>query len=665
MQGLRWMGVVVMLLAAGCGGGGGGSDGGSGGSGGSAAPSFAGSPADLLPSAPALGAVLAADAATLRPLRPGAVWTYRGTQLRTPTSPPASYETTTRHTSSAGTLDESYSNNGNTGPESQAITVQGGRVTQRERFDFAGRGEMETIELVELRSPVRVGDQYTHHSRRYLNTDVDSDRDGKPDALDVVLYGRVVGSERVRLSNLPAVEAVRVDQVFRFRVIPSSTGVPGSATELSSATWYAAGIGIVRQLTTEPSADGTTVATTDETLVAWDAQDAGFGSMQAVAATVPAAAAEYAGRAINPTIFGIAPTPAGPLILTPLPGMTSNDTGMLAARLNLRGAVVSTVVHRSLRFRVPVISGHAGGFAILDVGGPNSDITGLPALTRMDSSGAIVGVPGGVLLNLLEGRSVAQIVQPPKAAVDGNLLWVLWTRTYRTLIGADTELLLRAFRLDGSAAGPEIVLERGGASNGQKDLNLAAAGGQALATWNSQGNGVELSRYALATSNSVTSVVTLDGTAGGGGQVPVMAGGKAFLLWPTPLGTGRTVSMDGRMGAVQLDARGQLLLPAGSTLGALRLAGARAGDPVGIDSTGSKLAFVSQLGLTADGVDRVTTPGAVTVFTSGSGALSPTAAVAFGVPLVRVSRLAVYDDRMILLAGDFGLSTVVVWLRGS
>jgi len=660
MKLMRWIGVVAMLFVAGCGGGGG-SD-----SDGSGTPRFAGSPADLLPTAPVLGTVLAADAVTLRPLRAGAVWTYLGTQLLSPTSRPTTYETTTRHTLSAGVYDERYSNSSNSGADSQLLTVQGGRVTQSQRLDFAGKGEEETIELIELRSPVRVGDQYTSHSRRYLNTNIDSDRDGKPDALDVVLYGRVVGSERLRLSNLPAVDAVRVDLVFRIRVIPSSTGAPGQVTEVSIATWYAAGIGIVRQLTTEPSADGTTVATTDETLVAWDAQDAGFGSMQAVVATVPATAAEYAGSAINGVIYGVAPTPGGPLVLTPLPGMTSNDTGMLATRLDLRGTVVSTVAHRTLRFQFPMITGHAGGFAILDIGAPNQNFTGLPALTRLDSNGAIVGVPGGQLLDLLEGRPVARIYQVAKPMVDGSLLWVLWNRTYQASFGADTELVLRAFRLEGAPAGPEIVLERGGVSNGQKDLQLAAAGGRALATWNNQGNGVELSRYALATSNAVTSVVTLDGTVGSGGQLPLMAGGKAFLLWPTPLGTGRTVSSDGRMGAVQLDANGQLLLPAGSTLGALRLAGAKTQDPVGIDSTGSKLAFVNRQGFPADGVDRVTTPGAVTVFTPGSGPLSPTAAVVVGIPVSEVSHLAVYDDRMILLAGDsFSLRTVVVWLSGT
>jgi hypothetical protein len=545
--------------------------------------------------------------------------------------------------------------------------LQAGRVTQSQRVDFAGRGEMETVELVELRSPVQVGDQFTSHSRRYLNTNIDNDRDGKPDALDVVLYGRVVGSERLQLSNLPAVDAVRVNQVFRVRVVPSSTGTPGPVSEVSIATWYAPGIGIVRQLTTEPTADGSSVATTDETLAAWDAQDAGFGTTQPVAARVPTTATDYAGSAITGTIYGVASTPAGPLVLTPLPGLTSNDPGILATRLDLRGSVATTVAHRNLRFQVPVIAGHAGGFAILDAGGPNSSITGRPALTRLDSNGAIAGVPGGVLLDLLEGRPDAQLYQRPKVAVDGSLLWVLWTRTYSNGNGVDTELMLRAFRLEGPAAGPELVLERGGVSNGQYGLQLAAAGGQALAAWNNQGNNVELSRYGLATSVAAANVFTLDGTASSGGLVPLMAGGKAFLLWPTPLGTARPpTSGDGRMAGVQLDASGQLLLPPGSTLGTLRLAGATQQDPIAIDPTGSKLVFVNGQGLLADGVDRVTTPGAVTVFSAASGPLVPTAAVSLGVPLGSVRDVAMYGDRMILLAGDsFSLRTVVVWLRGT
>jgi len=249
---------LTCVLAA-CGGGGAGSEGGSTGV----------SATGLVPDAPALGATLYADATVLRPVRDQAIWRYDG--VSTPLGGRVvNYTTTTRQSVAAdGTVTEFSSNSGNEGADSQVIRVSGGVVSSTVEVDFAGRGVPEVLQITELRSPVRAGDQFVILDKRYAETSIDADGDGRPDALDVAIYARVIGNETVAPPGLAALNAVRVDVLVATRVIPSRSGVAGDVVRARTQAWYAPGIGIVRARAETPAVNASGADTVDEIITGW------------------------------------------------------------------------------------------------------------------------------------------------------------------------------------------------------------------------------------------------------------------------------------------------------------------------------------------------------------------------------------------------------------
>lgn len=642
-----WAAVVVCALAA-CGGGGGGGDSSSGGGGGGGGGSTGapGSAADLIPAAPALGATLAADAATLRPIRDGAVWSYRGVRRLGATATPQSYVTTTRQVSTtAGQAQEIASNPGGEGSsDTQPLNIAGGTVGHTEQIDFAGKGVLETVSVVELRSPVREGDQYTMHSRRYTDTAFDTDGDQKPDTLDVAVYARVVGAETLTLENLPPLKTVRVDTVLRTRLTPSRSNVPAPVYEVNIQTWYAAGIGVVRQMATAPLPNGSDYEVSDETLTTWDGITEGAGVMAAETAVIPASDAEFPSRRVPGLVYAAATLPDGALLMTPLPGSDSNGMGVLAVRLDRRGRVVEARAHRTLRPQASVMVGHAGG--VLHLVTPAFVGWGPPTLqlTRFAADGSLIGAIGDRQIDLSGGRVNATIPGAPVAAVDGQDLWILWQRWVPTPLGVDIELVLRAYALDGTPRGPELRL----APNGAADLSLSAAGGKALVSWiqmipNSPG------AYALVPSGATTaSVQTLlaSFSAAADGPTALRSSNHSLLLWPTPLGN---FPPDGGAGGVRLDAADQPLLPAGGALAGAQLQQVNRVSLRHALTQGDRLFFVGLNG--------------VVCFEIGSGPLASSAAYRVGLSLDSIPSTAVaFDDRVLLLGGFGDLNTQVVWL---
>ena len=190
----------ALLALSACGGGGGG--GGAADGPPSSGPGPTSAATALVPTAPPVGAVLYADATSLRPLRDKAVWTYSGTSVAFPGATPVLYTTTSTHVAAAdGSVSENYSNAGNDGVDTVAVRTVAGTVSSPQDGNFSGKGASELIDVVELRSPVRQGDQYTALDKRFTDTNIDVDTDGKPDALDVAIYTRVIGNETVVLPN--------------------------------------------------------------------------------------------------------------------------------------------------------------------------------------------------------------------------------------------------------------------------------------------------------------------------------------------------------------------------------------------------------------------------------------------------------------------------------
>lgn len=253
MRTLRWWaGVLTAAALAACGGGGGDDDGGG------------GDGTGLVPDAPVLGATLAADATTLRPLVPGAVWQYSGTNASGD-----AYENTVNHTAASPGVTESGTNTFDTGAGSVHVVEVDGQIVQPDPQDADGDGVADISNVVELRSPVRVNDQIVALDERIPGLVPDVDGDGQAEYFDLAIYSRVIGAEDVALEGLPTQHAVRVDHIVIGRVVLSRDGTRLPSVSSTQSIWYAAELGIVRRRLDAPSDDGLSREVTDERLTGW------------------------------------------------------------------------------------------------------------------------------------------------------------------------------------------------------------------------------------------------------------------------------------------------------------------------------------------------------------------------------------------------------------
>ncbi|MGM9491638.1 hypothetical protein [Ideonella sp. YS5] len=251
MRQMTWMVAVLAAAALAACGGGGGDDSGDDGTG-------------LVPTPPALGATLAADATTLRPLVPGAVWQYSGTNASG-----GSYENTVSHASATPGVTETGTNTFDTGAGSVHVVAVNGSILQPDPEDVDGDGVADVSNLVELRSPVRVNDQIVAFDERIPNLVPDVDGDGRAEFFDLAIYSRVIGAEDVALEGLPTQSAVRVDHIVIGRVVLSKDGTKLPSVSSTQSIWYAPDLGIVRRRLDAPSDDGLSREVTDERLTGW------------------------------------------------------------------------------------------------------------------------------------------------------------------------------------------------------------------------------------------------------------------------------------------------------------------------------------------------------------------------------------------------------------
>lgn len=530
---MKWkaelLSAVVLLALTGCGGGGGGSS----------EPAPAPTPPSnfsLVPAAPVVGATLHADAATLRPLRNGAVWRYRGTQSSplVPASPLAYTTTTTQASTATDAVTETFTNLGNEGPDSQALGLVAGSVGYTESIDFAGKGTPETVRYVELRSPVRTGDQITMLDKRYTDTAIDNDGDGRPDTLDVALYGRVIGAETLRLPGLPVLNTVRVDTVLRVRVTSSRTGVPGDVVEATQQSWYAVGIGIVRQRTVSPVGTAGGIEVVDEQLESWDGVSAGFGAMPTQDAVQPATAGAVAGQTLSSSQLRVFAFPGHALVFSDLLGDPSRT---MASRFDLRGQVIDGRVIEGLRVvSFAKMAQLNGGVVLLDTP-PAGSLTTL-RLTRFATDGALNGAVGAVSIDLA-GTRLAPVVGAFAVAGDGDRFWLLFGRGYRDTdpqFSIRNEFVLRAYSANGEPLTSEIVLPQGIA----RLPVLTADRGRLLLSWIGPEPGNAVQYASLDAVTGLLSVRTLVTDLPGSNSfvTPLLLDTGGALLWPAALGSG-------------------------------------------------------------------------------------------------------------------------------
>jgi hypothetical protein len=531
----------------------------------------------------------------------------------------------------------------------QTVTITGGVVAVAQRVDFSGKGHVEAFDVVELRSPVRQGDQYTILDRRYTDTAIDADGDNKADALDVAVYARVIGIETITPPNLPSMQAVRVDTTVLSRVVYSSSGQPSPTVQATLQTWYVAGIGIVRQLGTTPNATGSATVTTDELITAWDAGTTGLGAMPAIPAVIPSSSTVYPGNSFPSSGLRAYAFADHALLVSMTPDIIGN--ALLATRVDLRGNVLDTTLLPGLDQSDTVWlrpAGPADGVVILH----RVSFTGCN-MTRLDSNGALIGSVDGISLNL-QGGHVSEQVRDIAAATDGGTLWILWSRGYYdpgngALPGV--ELVMRPYSLqDGTPLAAETRLDDGSTTG----LLIDAANGQALMQWAR----VDTNDLKVASASAVGVLATRTIAQALGATPfarPIQTDSIRALLWSSPLGTNLGV---GTVGGVKLDAG---LTP--QRAGATWLDEQIAGLPVWGLATPS--AAGPHIVVTSTQEDSFTRTDSVSWLDVGSAALARTPVSTVRFDTVGPVAQAVFADRALIFGGSGGgrPTTTVVWLN--
>jgi hypothetical protein len=625
-----WLSMAFSSLAllAACGSGGGG--------GGTAEPPPPPPPAtgptleSLYPAPPAVGVDLVADAASLRPLRTGAVYAYRGTAGAAATR----YVTNTTQAASS----EAASNAANAGARTAPVSAPaGGTVSNTQSLNFALKGANRDIVFTELKSPVRANDQYQILLERFTDTTIDVDRDGTFDIVDVAIYARIIGKEVLALPNLPSLNTVRVDTTTLQRITQSSNKLAAPTTTFTVQTWYAQGIGIVRQTTS----NGT--ATTDEKIVSWDGGTVGLGAMAPQAGgTLPGASSVRAAVAFDSY------------------GLTFTDTGAadtLVSRMDTRGKIASSVTLSGLRVgantTAKVMRSGAGVLIARQLAGADATKLGLSVL---NGDGVLQGALDAVKIDLA-GTRTAATVGKVQTAFDGTQLWVLWERVNANPpVGVQAiELMLRGFiPSTGAAVLNETSLDTAATVN----QRIVAGSGIAHATWQRVSNN-ELLLASVRLTPGAFKVTTLADVVSGL-TTPVSFGTTGAVVWPTATGTAgvlidANLALVGSPGVTTLP--GELLkdVPAFTS-----------GLP-GATGLGSR-AVISSVGtgdLWAGEVNPAIIPGTVSwVDASATAALAlqPAATVRFAWDAANTQM--VFSDRVLVLGGTATqLATTVVWLN--
>jgi hypothetical protein len=555
---MRAASLVLTIALAACGGGGGSEGGGGGGP----------SPSGLMPPAQPLGAILAQDAATLRILRPGATWIYRGAVLSA-SSIPVQYTNTVTHAAVGATVSEQSSDLLGEGSDNSTLRLDAG--TLRTTVSLAEFGVAQPLDIVLLRSPVQALDRYVHFDQRVSDAVGDLDGDGKREALDLALYSEVKGEETLDLASRRAVRTIRVDTVTLARVRGSAQGVLSDVFRAEQAIWYAPGIGVVRTRADLPSA--ATPGARDETveeLDYWDGLSQGLGA--APPRPILRAGTQTALRGF------------------PLAAMPLGDGALLLTRIDpadLTRYTLTRLDGSSVSVSSQDVTLDSGAFP-----GPAAQLIPLGAQARLLYQGAHGGVSvlgidaSGAPTSLNDQLLVpGPLIAPDSgplfvAASTDNAVWIAWLRQRDPALEGpfSVDLMVAGFGADGTPVAPAVVLLTQKDSRELATLRLAAAGSRVLITW----------REGFGQAATVTNYVAMDS---GGGVLArrqiaddlflkpvVTAGDSLYLCW--------VVGHAGPVAAVRLDAAYEPLRATAGSLSNELVSPAWAGSSFSDDSFG-------------------------------------------------------------------------------
>ena len=655
--------VTLATLLGGCGGGGGG--GGSGTSGTTQPPSLpAPAPAGsgLVPAAPAVGATLYASAASLRVLRAGAVWSYHGVdkpvgELATDFNP---YTNTITHVASGSGVAESGTHPFNEEGESNPIRFEGGAYISTNQIAFSANTPAQAVDLIELRSPVKVNDQYASIDKHIADSGTDFDDDKVNDALDVALYSTVIGEEILDLPNRRQVKAVHVDTRLRARVKYSKTGTVSPVYESLQSTWYAPGIGIVKSRMEEPNdTAGLPNRVVTELLENWDGLTEGLGHAETVVAASPAGSSlsgaplQYVGDVVGFDTSAVA--------IGLIPNQPSNQ-GLAVAQLDARGKVVAARTYARADlfpgtdfFREP----HAirVGSEVRIFAQTNNQHLSMVAL---DATGQRIVRPAVQVVNDAQMGSTTDNTSY-RVASDSTGIWVGWVRATWDSQTSRRWLAAQHFDANGLALGTVSTATPPAAAD-MRSLHMALDGSRLAFSW--YASNLQPS-WRLAMIDTGTGASITDQVLG------ITTENCRFLntvaLQP---GLAMTCSDLSGIGAARLDANGNpVLLPGAklqaSALQAPWLLSVRGNADVYGGTSGQLIASISQSGQfwpegRSDG-------GFTTLFeTAGTGPLAASEPILLAriSPSVSVQTLVRVGNRLLVIGADSAgnMNTTVVWL---
>jgi hypothetical protein len=505
---LRAAVVAAATLLSSCGGGGGGGD-----STGSTPPPSNSS--GLVPPALPLGATLVNDATTLRPLIAGATWTYVGTRSSPGTTTQTYVDVVTQQAGTGGAMLEQVTNANNGGAFSQTVSFRNGEVHSIGALDI-GAAQATQLDQVELRSPVRVNDQYTLLDVANQDVGFDVDGDGRNETYDAAMYSSVVGEEVIDLPGWNQARTIRVKTVLQVRGKSSRTGQQVQES-LTLETWYAHGVGVVQRITDSPGAVAGTRETFLEMLSSFDGLTHGVGALPTQPATNPTSGAQLRSGI---DALGFSTQTASHALLLSLADPQSG-VGIALSTVDTRGHVTATQVHAIASASTARMTSFAGMARVLTL----QFGTGL----RLDSflpdgsaSGSPVIVKPGAVTQLNTGEFFA-------TAGTDDALWVVWMELVTPNTLGPYVLLAQPFDANGQALANASTLLTPNTSTAVRNLRAAGSGNRLLVSWD---DGLVTS-YAMVRLNGATGTFTLGEALA---QELVRPGGTSAgpaLLWVT------------------------------------------------------------------------------------------------------------------------------------
>lgn len=354
---LSALALACLSFLSACGGGGGGGGATAPATSSAAAPAPAPGPAAAAPAVPAAppsapslipepataGVVLYNDTGPLRMLVDGSTRTYRGSDDAQGADATAiTYSNkVTLSASSASAYAEQNSNLFNGGAAALgSLRVEKGDVLASGLVAFRQGTPALAENLTELRLPVKVNDQFGTIERKNVDIGADLDGDKINETATVAQYSRVFGNEPVDLPNRRALTALRVDTRLRVQITPSATKVAGPVQETLRSTWYAPGLGIVKQRLEQPNpVAGRPNRVVTEVLEQWDGGTVGLGALPSQVPVAPASVAGFAGSRLQFPVaaagFATHAVVAASVADRPI------SRGIVLAQIDPRGAIVA------------------------------------------------------------------------------------------------------------------------------------------------------------------------------------------------------------------------------------------------------------------------------------------------------------------------------------